>query len=484
MGYKLKKTSVICLLMAFLVMIPLLSSCNGDKTDKPLPDEKQTGEQVYLDDLGKFDFGGYDFKVMSVTSKPGTYTLFDVAEESAVILDNSIFRRNREIEERFNIEFKAYDGTYQQCYNTLQTQYNSNSSDYDLIMLINRDAYSAAISGQLMPMERLTHLDLSKDYYLHDINEMSSIDGKQFFAYSEESLYTFQRAACIVFNKAIAAQYDEITDYYDAVNNYEWTFEKMYEDMSLATTKDGEENVSVYGMYGHYSYMFTAFFIAAGQRFVEKNGNTLKFTAVSNQKLDTIATEVLDHISQGEIGYFTEWGDSVVDNYNNQFINSGALFNATVVGKIPLLKDITGWDYGVLPWPMYSTEQHAYYSWVVDAWLHVCPATNPDPERTSVIMEALASGSAKWVYPAYYEHALVGRSLRDSQSVEMLEIIRYNRIFDWGTVTWATTIRQPIEDMVFLSENHQSVATVCRSIVGVVNNLIKEAEQGAAKITY
>lgn len=40
-----------------------------------------------------------------------------------------------------------------------------------MIMLINRNAFSVAVEGLLMPVSKLTHLNLEKDYYLHDIND-------------------------------------------------------------------------------------------------------------------------------------------------------------------------------------------------------------------------------------------------------------------------------------------------------------------------
>ena len=56
-----------------------------------------------MDDLAEFDFGGYEYRVLSVTYDPNSYlTLFDT-EENGEVLDDALVKRNREIEERFNI---------------------------------------------------------------------------------------------------------------------------------------------------------------------------------------------------------------------------------------------------------------------------------------------------------------------------------------------------------------------------------------------
>ena len=55
-----------------------------------------------------------------------------------------------------------------------------------------------------MPVSKLTHLNLEKEYYLHDINDALTINGKRFLVYREESVYTFERAAVMAFNKKLA----------------------------------------------------------------------------------------------------------------------------------------------------------------------------------------------------------------------------------------------------------------------------------------
>jgi hypothetical protein len=344
-------------------------------------------------------------------------------------------------------------------------------------MLVNRNAYAAAISGYVYPIEKLPYIDLTKDYYLKDVNEMMSLGGKQFLAYSEESLYTFQRATVLAFNKTMASNL-KIEGLYDTVKNGEWTFEKLFEYAKQGVKVDGEGNVEVYGLHGHGDYMFSTFFAAAGQYFVEKENNKLKFTAGSNEKIDSIANMEIAYFKDGTMGYNYDYNN--MNDYVEVFKDEQTLFHGTVIGRLLLLKDLS-WDYGVLPYPKYDMDQDGYKSRVVDAWLHVVPSSNTNPERTSVILEALASGSAKWVFPAYYENSIQGRTLRDPESVEMLEIVRATRVFDWGGITWATDIRGPIEQQVFVNQT-MSIARVCQSQARIVSGLIKEAEDGVKKL--
>ncbi|MBO5203883.1 MAG: extracellular solute-binding protein [Clostridia bacterium] len=476
MNLKRRSISVICLALVTVMLLPLLFSCKkGDGGNETTGNVNS--DRLYLDDLGEFDFGGYEYNVLSITSEEGTYTKFDVDEITSAVLDNSIFYRNREIEERFNVKFIASDDTYPKCYEKLTMQCETGTNDFDMIMLVNRHAYAAAITGYVYPVEKLPHLNLTKDYYLKDANEMMTLGGKQFLAYSDESLYTFQRATVIAFNKTMAANL-KIEGLYDTVKNNEWTFEKLFEYAKQGVKLDGEGNVEVYGFHGHGDYVFSSFIVAAGETYVEKQNNTLKFTAGSNEKIDTIANMELGYFKDGTMGYNFDYKN--MNDYVQTFKDEQTLFHGTVIGKLLLLKDLT-WDFGALPYPKYDMEQDGYKSRVVDAWLHVVPSSNPDPTRTSVILEALASGSSKWVFPAYYENSIQGRTLRDPESVEMLEIVRSTRVFDWGGITWSESIRAPIEKQVFDNQS-MSVATVCQSQARVVSGLIKEANEGVKKL--
>ena len=476
-----KRISVLCLLLAILTVLPLLSACNTEAEKPPVVTDGDTPTETvadpYLDDLGAFDFKGDTVNVLSVTSTDGTYTLFDTETLGGTVLDDAIYERNREIEERFNMYFEAQDASYKGCTEQLTKQAlgGTTESDYDMIMLINREAYSAALKNHLLPVSKMKYIDQEKDYYLKDINDAMTFNGYQFLCYTEESLYTFQRATCMAYNKRVATDRG-IADLYSMVKAGEWTFEELFKYMEMVTEVDQDNNVTFYGLYGHGDYMFSTFYSAAGENYVTKTEDKLVFSAASNAKMDSITNTVLDKIDFGYMGYDYDYNSP--DDCYNVFKDGDSLFVGTVVGKLLLLKDIEGWDYGVLPWPKYDTQQTRYYTRVVDAWLHVVPNNHSNPDMMSVLIEALAAGSSKYVFPAFYDVQIKGRSLRDPQSVEMLEIVRNTRVLDWGGTVFASTIRTAVEKQVF-DERSKSLFGVCNTISTMVASLIGEAKAKA-----
>ena len=81
-------------------------------------------------------------------------------------------------------------------------------------------------------------------------------------------------------------------------------------------------------------------------------------------------------------------------------------------------------EYGIIPLPKFDTDQDLYVSNVYRA-ASSCgiPATSPELDRTCVILENLSAYSYKLLKHEYYEVVVQGRTVRDNDSIEMLDII-------------------------------------------------------------
>jgi hypothetical protein len=108
------------------------------------------------------------------------------------------------------------------------------------------------------------------------------------------------------------------------------------------------------------------------------------------------------------------------------------LFYMEVMDKVGQLKFMET-PFGVLPCPKLDEKQE-YYSTIVDpiAQLFCVPTTTTDPERTGILLEALCAESTDTLQNAYYDKSLMVKNVRDEESVEMIELIRKNVIYDYG----------------------------------------------------
>ena len=466
-------------LLALACLMSLFTACTkqtGDKTTEEVTD----GADEYPDDLGAFDFGNEKFKVLSVAAQEGTYTTFDVPDGyRGDQVDDAVYSRNRIIEKRFNIVFDSYTtgdegGTpgYTVCYNRLRQEALAPTENWDLIMLINRDAYTAIQEGLICLPSELKYIDMSRDYYLRDVNDALTIDGVPLFAYSDESVYTFERSVCIVFNQQAIGNY-QMDNPYELVKSGDWTYQKMFEMVKSATRLDADGKTEFYGCSGMSDYTATSYWFGCGQTMLTTgNANTgMRFSIGSNEAIIKITEDLLALVDGGQME-LKGWEGSD-EKWIGTFRDGKALFQNNIVGKVRLLRDVTGWDYGVLPYPKYSETQDHYYSRVVDAWLHVVPKSCQDVDRASVILEALASGSSQYVFPAYYDKVLKYQIMRNPQDIEMLELIRAHRTFDLADVTWAKEIRIDLVSKVFMDRS-MAVSAYGNSMVYTVNaSLVK-----------
>ncbi len=438
----MKRHSILLLLLT--AMLVLLPGCSNDPASETTSGDTSDTTSVETDDplkddLGEFNFDGYEYRVLSITYVPNnTFTLFDT-ELNGEVLNDALYTRNQEIEERFNITFQADEDEYEQTAARLTNYVNADEDAYDMIMLINRDAFNAALQGYLMPFNELTHINLDKPYWLKDVNDGLTIDGKSFFNYSEESVYTFERTGVLAFNKVLRDKY-KLRDYYQTVRDGDWTFDLMLADMRTATFDlDGDSDIDLddaMGMTGHYNYICLPAWISMGAKVIDKDENDIPYF---NARTDEHVTDVFDRIYTGIFE-----SDMYVVSYDinevaQTFMKGNTMFMGNVAGRLAALRDMEN-DFGIIPFPKYDENQNEYKSAVIDAWLHVVPVTNSDPKRTSVIMEALASGSARYVFPAYYEKSMSGKVLRDTESIEMLDLCRATRTIDLSVTPWLNDV--------------------------------------------
>ena len=109
------------------------------------------------------------------------------------------------------------------------------------------------------------------------------------------------------------------------------------------------------------------------------------------------------------------------------------LFSFAMVNTVLTLRQIET-AFGIIPNPKYDESQENYlasaHGWGT-AFVNV-PITNSDTSRTGAVLELLAAKSAEVVTPAFYDKTLTGKSIRDSESGEMLDIIFENKVYDIG----------------------------------------------------
>jgi len=485
---------LVALLLVLSLAMAFAAGCGekaaeGDKKANEASSEAPNGESDEPDGpthyvaeyLPEKDWGGYEFRMISpIAGIFVDYPEFwaDTEAETGEILNDSLYKRNRLIEDRYNIKFKQIGVTdWPELKPLFNKSVKAASDDFDLCMLICREAWSSSLEGIVMPINSLPYVDITRPWYAHDVNGQISINGKLYFAYSDECLNVFHQTMSVMFNKKLSADM-ELENMYNLVRDGKWTVDKMFEfSRSTAKDVDGDGKMTKadrYGMMGRDDLFYGSFWVGSGIKTVGKDDSDLLVFIGDNDRL----YEVLDHAWQniwgnGDSIYYPSSNDVET---RNMFANDQSLFYVMHIGSIPALRAMET-DFGVLPFPKYNEAQPQYHSRVIDGWIFCVPNTAQDLERTSIIMEALAVESGNYMVPAYIDTVLRTKHTRDDESQDMLEMIYQTRTLDIGDTFYMDPIRNTYHAVIAGKKNNFSSAV--EKGMGKIQQVLDKANDAA-----
>lgn len=469
-------TRIIALLLILIIIVaPALAACGDNQDDKPPdvnnnnpdPGETEIGDEanateitdihMLYDEVPELDFNGYEYRVLY-----GTYNLRneDLYPESDIgeILNDTIYARNKEIEERFNIKFNANLIDLFQLLAMLRKNGRAGDDAYDMYMQIDREAHTAAGENLLYPIGELPYIDLTRPYWCQLANKQLTLNGKLYWAFSDDMLSFLESTVVTYFNKKMVQDLG-IEDLYGAVRSGSWTHDKFFE-YSRAAIKDTDGDGTIteadrWGIASEHYYIAQSFWVSSGIWLVEKDENDLPYFAIpGNQKFFDMAEKAVTALTsrdgmfmesiEGKLaGYST--GKTPLGSYSGEsfmerrlafFKNGNCLFSVGAIPEMIDLRDMPD-DFGIIPFPKYTADQPQYYSSVCGGFPFVTPVTNTRPEIAGAVMEAMACSARNEIIPAYYESALKTKYSRDPDTAEMLDLIFDTRVYDLGCTIWS-----------------------------------------------
>ena len=465
---------ILCVLMAGVMFIACGEKDNSTESEKKddvnpeyiVGEDTEQSDQpadggLVLDNLPELDFEGYDYRILYCEyglSTPKCVFLYPEAEEGEV-LNDAIYRRNQKIQERLNVNFKATTTATYDSMNILAKNVQADDDAYDTYMVVDREAHSLAEKGLLYPFNDVPYIDLSKPYWMPEINRVISVGNKLPYAYSDEMLSVFEHTIVLYFNKKTVADL-ELEDFYGLVSTGEWTFDKFFENARAAIKNvSGSDKMSstddYWGIVADYG-LICSYWINAGIITVEKDENDMPyFNLPGNERFFAVMEKVFDYNAADGIYLDTESNKmpaGIGPEAGFDFFRNGhALFALGTIQEMITLRDMPD-DFGVIPFPKYDSAQERYYTRLLGGRPFVIPGTNQRPDAAGAVMEAMACETRNTVFPAYYESSLKNKFSRDPESVEMLDLIREAAVWDLFII-WGQQIGSPLAN-IFKSGNN------------------------------
>jgi len=475
----MKKRLLALILTALLAASAVMTACSDSGDDNPVDAEQTSAQEetqkeeetinldelsemerraYYEDDLPDMTFDGIDFRTASRADYEGMETTIWVEGEKGEILNDTLYARNRTVEERFDIKMVDLFIQYNDAYRGAIPLLVQAGEDFvDLIYTTGYDTERFVGDAIVYKLSEFPYQDFEAAWWLNGENIKYGVYGHVMCAIGDASLHSLINAACYLFNRTKAVDYDIDESIYTVVKDGDWTWEyftsltkDIYEDLNGSNERDTGD---FFGFVTNdfddlrgYSHAFDCPMTS-----VDEDG-TPSCVYMTERTINAI--DMLNAFLWNTDGAFVAVNGAKSLPY---FVNNQTLFVYTTLNSAygQDLRNMTD-QYGFLPMPKYDAEQANYRTYTYPYYFSV-PITVPleNTEMVSLILESLNIESYKNLYYTYYVEALQNKFTRDEESIEMIDIIVQGRTVDYAELYTDLTqqMRRDLLDQVAKNMN-------------------------------
>ena len=439
------------LALALMITLSAFAGCGQAENTPTGTDDTTTtadatdttaAETDYLETLDIKDFEGYEYRIIaqSYDQRPN----LPLSEtETGEILNDTIIKRNRKVEDLLNITIvnipfeSRYDVT-----DKVRSASMSDEDAYDLVITsINFGINTLTTDGCLYDLSSMPNLDFSKAWWCQSIYDDYQVNGHFYFTSGPISPFYFYTPGFVAYNKTVTDAYG-VEGLEQTVLDGKWTFDylkKLTTGKAVDLNGDGKfdtENDSypISGTSGD-AYFITGF----GEKMIERTSdNSFEFRMTTESfvnKIEQMAAYYSDNTT------FANCVKTIKDAMK-MFQEDRAMFYVTTMNNVitgyeelPSFREMKS-DYGLLPLPKYNESQSGYVTVAQPAGPAgvAVPSTCRDADRNSLIMEVMAYYSGDMIREAAYEKIVKGKGVRIDGTEEMLGLIYDNIVYDMNYV--------------------------------------------------
>ena len=448
------KIKVILLVLSLFSLV-LFVSCSGDNADTPVTSDIQgvsdpdsdgetTTAKLYVEDSlpADLDFDGGDVNILSRDIIPFNYEM-GVENANGEIINDAIYERNRNVEERLNVNINVYPTIVGNGVNEIKKFVMAGDSTYSVFTGYAAYMMEPVLSQAFYNLHDVEYLDFDKPWWVSNLNEVMTVYDMLFFTAGDITLSMIQYEGCIFYNQNMYAEHNITDNIYELVTQGKWTIDKLIElskHVSGDLNGDGVyDKNDLYGFSQADSVLIFAMGRGAGLKFTQKDAAGFPEIVMDNPQTYTIIDKV-NNLFTNESSYVVlykkdEPGNSEEQNVQltqKMFINDQVLFYTGHILDMEAFRDMQS-DYGIVPMPKYDEAQANYVTNSRDSYSMVAiPVTCPDFDMTGAVLEAMASESYRTVTPAYFNVALKDKYSRDETTTDMINIIHSSVAHDFG----------------------------------------------------
>ncbi len=447
----MKKSFSVVILLALLFFA--VFSCADKEVESAATVSTAAVEETVTEnlrpDLPKTDYNGYEFRSLSRGLNNGSthWYIFDTVyfeDKAGDVVNDAVMTRNMYIEDTYNVYIRMIENI--SCQSAASKSILAGSDDFDIYGDSISTAAALAADGLLIDLYSIPFMDPDAEWWDQNANEQLSIMKKLFVTVSDFTLMDKHGTWVTLFAKPMIEIWN-LDDPYKLVKDGKWTLDKMY-DMAktVAYDVDGDglpSEADSWGTIGE-NWNINALMLGAEVRIFTKNQEDIPEYSLEGERTVSAFDKAYKILADKTITLFFDkfkgtYTDVWIEGAVSVMEDNRMLFYITGMNRVLLLRGLET-DFGILPNPKFEEEQENYS--VIMTYGNTnsvsVPITNPDLERTGIILEAITYESSRTSFPAYIETSIKTKYSRDEESIEMLDIIFASRsfdigfIFDWG----------------------------------------------------
>ncbi|MCI8387932.1 MAG: extracellular solute-binding protein [Clostridiales bacterium] len=438
----MKKSSLI----SILLLMSLLASCGSGEVpndsdssvnDSTEQDHETTSMITSEERLGDFNFGGAVFNILGREyAKLGTLPSYEFAtdSENGDLINDTIYKRNRIVEEQYNVKIVAAQAPQGQGASFVEKSQMAGDGEYDLVWAHINDMSTMVQKGLLADYNSIQHIDITQPWWNQLATESLTINGKCYLQMNYIPFTGTMLSHCLYFNKNLA-EVNKIDDIYSLVLDDKWTFDNfaaMVKQVSNDVDGNGVyDDNDLYGLLCSHGTSGGAFSVAMDTKPISiNNDGSFKLTMVSDRN-QSILEKIVSLTSDTSTYLITDY--KLENDLAIMFSEGKSLFySGFMTDSYQFFRDMKD-DFGLLPFPKFDESQENYITTPTGGTgLLGIPKYVKNPEMVGVITEALAIESYNYVYPAIYETVFTEKLLRDDESKLMFDILMNGLEIDFG----------------------------------------------------
>ena len=449
----MKKLKITALLLSALFIIGALAGCadkkggedttaqagTADSTPVAETTESLYDENGYLKDSlpEKLDFGT-DINLFIWSDH--TMTEFYVEENNGVGIDSAIFRRNAWVEDRLGISL-VFTKELQDNFQAAARADYSADCVYDIYATYSRTVPLLSLEGLTADLLSTKYFDLGKPWWPEALTGECVIGGKLFYASGDISTNLLWMMIGTFYNKTMYGSYSADPAFSktpeEMVKDRTWTMERFFSmAKDIYIDSDGDNARSAGDTYGFVIYQnnLDAFQTAAGVTAVIRtpDGGIEMNPLWTGEYTANVVKMLGEFVVSPGVSYTNKtsirdifYGERALFITDRCFIVAGKDNSAN--------KNRIEFSYGVVPQPMAYDDQKNYSTNIGHPYtMYAICSGSRKTEAASAVLEAMGSGSYRFVTPQVFENAMKIKYADGAEAAEMYDILRSTVSFDLG----------------------------------------------------